>query len=170
MNFINFLSVSILTALGVQAHGQHGQDKKCSRELEGIVYVPKVCAFEYLKKITETLTVNGPLLFVPETAKPLFEKFESTYKVRAHVADAFGIWYNYPGGTIRTLPVGTHSLAQAYGIGEGFTNLEGRADTVFPDGAYIYSKLLWNFDGQMYTLSVTANKTLSSSLTNFGCC
>ena len=157
-----------MSLLCAQAHRQHSQDKKCSRELEEIVYVPKVCAFDYLKKITETLAAHGPLLFVPETAKPIFERFVSTFNVHVNVVDALGVWLNYPGGTVQSWPKGVHSLNQAYALGEGFSNLP--SGKIFLTGAYVYNKVLWNFDGQMYTVSVIADKEGLTSLTAAGCC
>lgn len=165
MNIFAILLVSILSLISVRAYRQ---DKKCARELQEITYVPKVCAFEYLKKITETLAAQGPLLFVPETAKPIFERFVSTFNVHVNVVDAFGVWLNYPGGTVQNWPKGAHSLNQAYALGEGFSNIP--AGKIFLTGAYIYNKVLWNFDGQVYTVSVIADKDGLTSLTAAGCC
>lgn len=168
MNFITFVVVSILSVLGVQAHRA---DKKCARELEAIVYVPKVCAFEYLKKITQTLVVQEPLLFTPETAKPIFEKFAQTFNVNVSVVDAFGNWYNYPGGDLLTpRPKGSHSIQQAYALGEGFTNIKG-GKTYLLSGGYLYARNIWSLeDGEMYTVTVLADKGKVNSLTVAGCC
>ena len=147
----------------------HKQDKKCSRELEGIVYTPKICAFEYMKKITETLVVQGPQLFVPETAKPIFEKFASTFGVAVYVVDAFGVWYEYPGSNQLVSQLGIHLLDRAYALGEAFSNLVN-VGKPFQSGVYSYAKVVWNFDGQMYTIVVMADKTRQNSLTASGCC
>ena len=166
MKILAFLLLSFLSVLSVQAHREHSS---CSRELEGIVYTPKVCAFEYLQKITETLTINGPLLFVNETAKPLFAKFATTYNVHVYVVDAFGFWYNYPGGPGLAPPIPIHLLDRAYGVGEGFANFQSNSK-VLPPAAYSYAKVIWNFDGVMYTIVVIVDKVETTSLTSAGCC
>ena len=167
MNFIAFIVLSILSVLGVQAHRA---DKKCVRELEAIVYTPKVCAYEYLKKITQTLLVNGPLLFVPDTAKPIFERFAQTFNVQVYAVDAFGVWYDYPGGSVQTLPQGVHLLDRAYALGEAFSNFNN-AGKPLPTAAYVYGKIAWSQDdGEMYTIVVIADKAGPNSLTAAGCC
>lgn len=169
MKILAILLLSLLSVLSVQAQREHSHDNKCARELEGIVYTPKVCAFEYLKEITETLTINGPLLFVNETAKPLFAKFATTFNVQVYVVDAFGIWYNYPGGPGLSLPIGVHLLDRAYGVGEGYSNFQANSE-ILPPAAYSYAKIIWNFDGVMYTVVVIVDKVKATSLTASGCC
>lgn len=64
--------------------------KICTKELEGVVYVPSSCAYTYLKSINELLRVQAPLLWgSPSQARSVFSNFQIKYFVDVYVIDAF---------------------------------------------------------------------------------
>lgn len=129
----------------------------CTQELEGVVYVPSTCSYNYLKSINKVLKAQSPMFWSsPAQAKSVFESFEATYGVIANVADAFGTIYSYPGGApIASTPKARrHSYFRAVALGEGFNANTNAFPTVSASLSDIYSSIYWNPDGQMYIVAI----------------
>lgn len=132
--------------------------KKCSRALEGVVYVPHLWAYEYLHRITETLRAQSPLLWTDQ-AEGVIKTFENTYGVVVGVVDAFGMVYDYPKGNI-VAPASvskTNLIARAYALGEGYGSFDGGIVPQAPP-VYSYASKFWNPNGEMYVVSVNLPK------------
>lgn len=136
------------------------ESKKCARELEGVVYVPDVCAYKYLRKITDTLRVQSPLLWTDQ-AQSVIRSFELTFNVRVGVLDAFGTVYDYPNGNV----IAPSSLSKtvvvdrAYALGEGFGSFDSNVNFQQAPALYVYGSQFWNPNGEMYVIAVALNKT-----------
>lgn len=138
-----------------------GKAKACERELEKIAYYPDNCAFAYLKRITNVLRAKSPLFWTP-SAQSVIESFEVTYGVQVDVADAFGTYYDYPGGAAYT-----PEDYGGYNMDEGIarTNVFGESSSIIQVGntSYVtYYTIFWNQVGEMYYVLVYTTLDKSS--------
>ena len=134
-------------------------DKACSRELEAIVFTPPNCAHDYMREITRSLVVQAPLLWTDQGVS-VIETFENRYGVRAIFYDAFGNFYNYSGKEPKPIVNAfSYNYERTAALGEAFASYQGseliNSNTAF----YVYSTLLWNENGQLYTVFVLMNKS-----------
>lgn len=157
--------LSLFAATAVFAHNHHGS-KACTRELEGIVYVPANCAFGYLSKLANVLRVQAPLLWTAQ-ASGVINSFEGTYGVNVIVINALGQYgtINDEGVFVADSPAVyafNHSYERSNALGEGFT-----ANTIVPGikaSVDYYTTTIWNANGQMYTIGLALD---SSKAPNF---
>lgn len=158
--------LSLFAATAVFAHNHHGS-KACTRELEGIVYVPANCAFNYLSKLANVLRVQAPLLWTAQ-AKSVIDTFEGTYGISVYVIDSLGNYGTFDDAGVFTanilapLKAFDHSYERSNALGEGFT-----ANTIIAGDATLvdyYTTTIWNANGQMYTIGLALD---SSKAPNF---
>lgn len=127
--------------------------KACTRELEGIVYTPANCGFDYLKRITETLRIQSPTFWNnPLQAKAAFESFAQTYGVTVVAITPFGNVLDY---------IGSPDVVEAGSMGAAIAraNLDGNG-FVYNSATqrYIYATIFRGPDGQMYYVRVSMLK------------
>ena len=162
MLFSFILSLFAATAVFAQ---KHHASKACTRELEGIVYVPTSCAASYLSKIADVLRVQSPLLWTSQ-ANGVIATFEATYGVNVVVINALGqigtigADGSFTAGPYRAMD---HSVARSNALGEGFTaNL--KLPNIDSNTYDYYTSVFWNLNGEMYTVGVAID---SSKAPNF---
>ena len=131
-------------------------NKKCSRELEKVVYYVDICPFQYMKRISVSLRAQSPLLWTDQ-AKSVVETFENQYKVKLTFIEPFGMARKYPGGPVAPNAI-IHGSAvfRSQALGEGFVNSE-----VTP--YYVYDSLYWNDKGEMYLVKMRLSKDSAPS-------
>lgn len=95
---------------------------KCSRALEGIIYTPETCAYQYLQRISEQIKLQLPQVFS--------EIASGNLNIITSIAAAYGI---------------TVYLATPYGNPVQGTNNAVALTSMFKDAAMARSYL--NFDG-----------------------
>lgn len=162
MLFSAILSLFAATSVFAQKH----ESKACTRELEGIVYVPSSCAYNYLNKISNILRVQSPLLWTSQ-ASSVINTFQATYGVYVAVVNTLGqVGTINPAGVFVPFPgpvnVMTNGYARSNALGEGFS-----ANLVVAgfEGIYdVYSSIFWNVNGEMYTIGIAIE---SSKAPNF---
>ena len=138
--------------------------RACREELEGVVYIPENCVFNYLKRIAQELVVQSPLLWTDQT-EAIIRNFKVKYDVSVGLISPFGElnapWETYFESTFpvpRPYPAVTDSsVVHAWATGEGFTILD-KAVINFNVPVYMYNTIIWNKDGQMWTLVVVIEK------------
>lgn len=153
---------AIFAAVSTSVFGHRdGHAKACSRELEAIVFHPPNCAFDYMKKITQTLVIQSPLLWTDRAAS-VIETFENQFGVEAIFFDAFGSVWNYKSDDIEPpFNAFNYNYERTVAIGEAFAAYPGSTSFGLDVPFYAYSTLLWNGNGQMYTVVVLMNKALA---------
>lgn len=158
------LILSLFAATAVFAHDHHGS-KACARELEGIVYVPQNCAYNYLRKITEVLRVQSPLLWTNQ-AQSVINTFASTYGVQVVVINALGeVGSIDAAGQFEAISGAMamgHAYARSNALGEGFTSNYPAIPDVSPISDH-YTSIFWNPNGEMYTISVQLDSSKAPS-------
>lgn len=155
-----FTLLAASTAVFAEVLGEGSRAARaCRDELEAIVYSPRTCAYDYLKKITKTLEVQSPLLWTDQ-ATSVMSQFRNTYGVEALLIDPFGnVLYDPPtivGGSIPQ--VTTPSVVRAWALGEGFSDNDG---SKLPIQApfFAYATNVWNQNGEMFTIVVGMRKS-----------
>lgn len=133
--------------------------KDCSRQLEEIIFVPPVCAFEYLKKISQEIRLGKALLWTPLNAS-LIDTFQQKYDVFLVINDAMGISTKYTYSTYQEAlshallnddPSSGYITEHSNAIGGAFVN----------NGThYKYKTIYWNNLGQMYYVKIVARKAV----------
>jgi hypothetical protein len=164
MLFSFILSLFAATAV----FGLKHPNKACTRELEGIVYVPQNCAYNYLHKITQTLEVQAPLLWTNQ-AQGVIETFKNTYGVEVFVINAMGVigTIDASGVFVPTLinaitaKAFSHNIARSNALGEGFTS--NLTTDLIAAPSDVYSTVIWNPNGQMYTIAVALESSKAPS-------
>ena len=141
------------TVFGETLHRDH-QSKACSRELEAIVFGPPNCAKDYMRKITQSLV---PLLWT-DRAKSVIQTFENQFGVVVKLYDAFGEYHNEETEPSRINNF-NYNYERTVALGEAFASYPLSLGFGLTGAFYMYSTLLWNGNGQMYTAFVLMNKT-----------
>lgn len=130
----------------------------CTEQLEGVVYVPKNCAYNYLKSINKVLQVQSPLLWgTPSQAQSVILSFQNTYNVLVVLYDAMGNAFSAPGVPISGAPVAQFAAYErSNALGEGFTaNTPVNIEAISAIGSFsVYTSIFWNVDGQMYNVAI----------------
>lgn len=164
MLFASILSLFAASAVFAQ---KRLNSKVCTRQLEGIVYVPESCSFNYLSKLANVLRVQAPLLWTAQ-ASGVINSFQGTYGVTVLVIDALGNYGTINGdgvfvpNLVAPEKAMDHSVARSNALGEGFTaNL---AIDGLVDQYDFYTTTIWNVNGQMYTIGLALE---SSKAPNF---
>ena len=67
----------------------HGVSKKCTRELEAIVYQPVTYDREYLDRISLEFKIAGPVVLWTNQAESFIVTFEQKYQVSVTIRDPF---------------------------------------------------------------------------------
>ena len=151
-----FTLVAAISTVFAEDLGQGSKAARaCRDELEGVVYTPQNCALSYLKRITQVLEAQSPLLWTDQ-AQAVIQNFASTYNVLVAVISPFGELYYYPGALVTNAPPVAASVDRAWALGEGFSSYEGINLNGTP--FYAYNTNVWNENGEMWTLSVAMNK------------
>ena len=151
------IATATATATFANVLGSGKQSSKaCSRALESIVYTPANCGYSYLKTISKELTAKTPLLFQPTQVQSIIDAFAAKYSVLVILDNAMGSTAFSTNAMIPTFPILTVSIARAMALGEGFGT--GNYSTY---SFIIYSYILWNIDGQMYTVNLYLLKTIT---------
>lgn len=129
----------------------------CSRQLESVVYTPETCGYKYLKRLSNVLRIQTPLLFGPQNGS-VIDSFEATYGVTVGIADAMGtitryVYDNAELAADNALPLKFDFSAgeRAYALGEGYAN------GVYSGNLY-YDSVFWGEDGQMMVVSLFMSK------------
>ena len=93
MNFITLLTliVSVLGLLSAEKERKpsHCITKKCTRELEEIVYQPSTYYREYLDKISTEIKIAGPFILWSNEVKSFIAAFEAKYNVNVVILNPF---------------------------------------------------------------------------------
>lgn len=116
---------------------------KCSVELEGIIFSPKNCTFEYLKRLEAKFRAGGEHLLFTSQASPFIKAFVNTYQVGVKVANPFGLATNYAiDGVTTIVPAFVYSdTAQSYINFPGFVRQPSY-------GNFYYAFPVFSSDGQ----------------------
>lgn len=160
-SIISFFAVSAVFAYNFL--NEDSSTNSCSEKLEGIVHVPKNCAYNYLKSINQVLKVQSPLFWNnPVQARSAVDSFKATYGVNVVFIDAMGSIYFYPADAASLISIAPKSKGlvneRAFALGEGFS-----ANTLYANGPTpttpitAYSSKYWSLDGQIYIVSISMN-------------
>ena len=91
--------------------------EKCSRILEGTIYKPDTCAYQYLHSLGQKFRAQAQILFGPENQADAYVfSFEQEYGVYVAIGDAFGqvVKYNQNGTKHPTQSNKYTDTAQSY--------------------------------------------------------
>lgn len=91
--------------------------KKCSRELEEIIYKPETCTFLYMQSLERKFRAGGQVIFGPEEqADAYIYTFEKNYGVTISLQKPFGnsVIYNPDGTKTEGSPEQYAGTAQSY--------------------------------------------------------
>lgn len=143
-----------LTSIYAEVSGySDGKVKACKRELESILYTPPNCGFSYLKRITESLRVQSPVIWQnPIQSKAAFQTFSTTFGVNTVVINPFGKYFRYIGA-----PANEQIFAGIYGSATSRANVDGNGFAA-TDSDYYYSTIFWGPNGEMSYVEVNVAK------------
>lgn len=165
--FSFFASTTIISARVLNSGNMSSE--ACSRELETVMYTPENCGFSYLKSISKQLSMQLPLLFNTAQVQSVINTFAGTYNVYVALNNAVGGLAYSSANPINFDLHMTSSTTRAMALGEGFVSGSYVAPNFSKsiNGASVtynfisYKYLLWNLDGEMYTVSLYMNKANS---------
>ena len=144
-NIIFALAASIFGLVVAEVHRQPNdcRAKKCTRELEAIVYQPATYYREYLDRISQEIKIQGPYILFTNQADSFIEAFEAKYQVQVNLINPFRRDPNLKGAFVPTF-YSTTSVANMNGTGYDYSTEEGMKAAMVefivysPDGRLVY--------------------------------
>lgn len=93
MNVMHLLAIAVsvlgFAAAEAQIKPHNCVSKKCTRELEAIVYQPETYYRKYLDKISEEIKIQGPFILWTNQANSYIDTFEAKYNVQVIIENPF---------------------------------------------------------------------------------
>lgn len=85
------IAASVLYFAAAESQGKphYCVSKKCTRELEAIVYQPETYYRKYLDKISEEIKIQGPFILWTNQANSYIDTFEAKYNVQVTIENPF---------------------------------------------------------------------------------